>query len=367
MGKPKEDGHAHNFLWETLKRKFERGYYKLRNGNGTSDILVSVIIPVYNAGNYLRQCLDSVIGQTLREIEIICVNDGSTDDSLCILEEYARKDDRIVVVSKENENAGAGSARNLGISLAKGEYLSILDADDFFDKNLLAETVNSAQKHDADVVLFNSYIYDHVKKTVTTADFAVNKSVLPEKSVFSRADFAERIFQCTIGAAWCLLLRRDFVERHCLRFQAVHHADDFLFTYSVLALAQRITFVDKKLLYYRINNEHSQTVKKSAHYQSAFAAPFELKNFLIRNWLYYELKRSFINKALAYTLWYLNTADNWRYFSDFYVALKNTYFELLDIEDKPPDYFYDIAWYSQYREICRRTPEKYLFWRLYGL
>jgi glycosyltransferase involved in cell wall biosynthesis len=326
--------------------------------------MVSIVIAVYNAEPYLRQCLDSLLAQTFADMEIICVNDGSSDDSLRILEAYARKDDRIVVVSKENEDAGAGPARNLGLSFAKGEYLLVLDADDFFDENLLAETVNSARKHDADAVLFDSYAYDHVKKTVIAANYAVNPSVLPEKPVFSRMDFADRIFQCTIGAAWCMLLRRDFVERHGLRFQAVHHADDFLFTYAALALARRIAFVNKKLLCYRQNNEHSQSGMKSARWRSAFAAPYALKNFLIENGLYEELKMSFVNKALQYTLWYLNTCDSWRHFSDFYTELKSSYFKLLDIEGRLADCFYDRFLYLQYEKICRCAPGEYLFWKL---
>ena len=91
---------------------------------------VSVIIPVYNVEEYLRECLDSIVKQTLREIEIICVDDGSTDNSLEILKEYAKKDNRITVITQKNLHAGV--ARNAGLAVAKGEYLSFLDSDDFF-------------------------------------------------------------------------------------------------------------------------------------------------------------------------------------------------------------------------------------------
>ena len=111
---------------------------------------VSVITPVYNVETYLRQCLDSVLNQTLRDIEIICVDDGSTDGSAAILEEYAAKDSRIKVVKQEN--AGAGAARNAGLSVAKGEWLSILDADDEFSPNMLSEMVEAGERNSADVV-----------------------------------------------------------------------------------------------------------------------------------------------------------------------------------------------------------------------
>ena len=103
----------------------------------------SIVIPVYNVENYLRECLDSTAGQTLREIEIICVNDGSTDSSPAILEEYAAKDSRFVIAHQEN--AGVSAARNRGIDLAKGEYLLFLDGDDVAEP-CLAETAVSAME-----------------------------------------------------------------------------------------------------------------------------------------------------------------------------------------------------------------------------
>ena len=97
-------------------------------------VKVSVIIPVYNVEPYLKQCMDSVVGQTLKDIEIICVDDGSTDNSLDILREYAAEDSRIQII--EQKNAGAGAARNNGMRYATGKYLSFLDSDDFFERNI---------------------------------------------------------------------------------------------------------------------------------------------------------------------------------------------------------------------------------------
>lgn len=94
-------------------------------------IKVSVIIPVYNVEKYLEECLDSIINQTLKEIEIICIDDGSTDSSLNVLENYKKKDKRIIVL--QQQNLGAGAARNKGLDLARGKYLSFLDADDFLN------------------------------------------------------------------------------------------------------------------------------------------------------------------------------------------------------------------------------------------
>ena len=105
---------------------------------------VSVILPVYNVSDYLRQCMDSIVGQTLKDIEIICVDDGSTDDSLAILKEYEAKDQRVKVI--QQANAGAGAARNKGLEIATGEYLSFLDSDDFFEPDMLEKAIPKRKK-----------------------------------------------------------------------------------------------------------------------------------------------------------------------------------------------------------------------------
>ena len=130
----------------------------------TENPMVSVIIPVYNAEAYLEECLDSVVNQTLKNIEIICVNDGSTDNSLDILKEYQEKDDRVIIINQENQ--GAGVARNQGIKVAKGNYLSILDADDFFELNMLELMCMNALKFDADVTICRADGYDQDRKSV---------------------------------------------------------------------------------------------------------------------------------------------------------------------------------------------------------
>ena len=126
---------------------------------------VSVIIPVYNVEEYLRECLDSVVNQTLKEIEIICVDDGSTDSSLDILKEYAEKDNRITVMKQANLHAGV--ARNAGLSVAKGEYLSFLDSDDFFEKDMLEKMFLKVSSNLSDVIVCSNNLWDDKKSCIT--------------------------------------------------------------------------------------------------------------------------------------------------------------------------------------------------------
>lgn len=113
-------------------------------------VIVSVIIPVYNAETYLKECLDSVLSQTMGHLEVICIDDGSTDNSRCLIQEYQKADSRIRIL--EQENQGPGPARNRGIRAAAGKYISFLDADDFWhDENVLAKIVDAANKNDSDI------------------------------------------------------------------------------------------------------------------------------------------------------------------------------------------------------------------------
>ena len=130
---------------------------------------VSVIIPVYNVEQYLHECLDSVINQTLKEIEIICVDDGSTDSSLEILKEYAAKDNRITVIAQENLHAGV--ARNAGLTVAKGEYVHFLDSDDWVDLDTYEKLYNIIKKQNVNLIKFKSYTYDSQKNQIIDNEY----------------------------------------------------------------------------------------------------------------------------------------------------------------------------------------------------
>ena len=118
---------------------------------------VSVILPCYNGEKNLKQCINSVRNQTLKEIDIICVDDGSTDSTVDILKELQKEDPRIVLI--QQKNAGAGAARNVGLDRATGKYLSFLDADDFFEPDMLEKSVAAAEKYEADYIVFRADRY----------------------------------------------------------------------------------------------------------------------------------------------------------------------------------------------------------------
>ena len=118
-------------------------------------IKVTVVVAVYNSERYLRQTLDSILAQTLQEIEIICVDDGSVDSSLSILKKYACLDDRLIVLEQTEQSDGAGKARNLGLIHAHGQYLAFLDSDDFFEPDMLEKAYDKAIKTQSDIVIYD--------------------------------------------------------------------------------------------------------------------------------------------------------------------------------------------------------------------
>ena len=122
---------------------------------------LSVIIPVYNTDKYLEKSLDSLTSQTLKDIEIICVNDGSTDNSLAVLQKYADKDSRIIVINQEHKMQGA--ARNAGIKIAEGEYIGFVDSDDWVDKDYFEKLYNAVKKYDSDIALATNIRTGHGK------------------------------------------------------------------------------------------------------------------------------------------------------------------------------------------------------------
>ena len=167
---------------------------------------ISIIIPVYNVENYLSECLDSIISQTLKDIEIICINDGSTDNSLKILQEYKTKDNRITIIDKKNE--GSGIARNLGMAGAKGEYIYFADSDDWLaDCSVLEKIYNAAEKNCLDILIFGGYSCyykcDRLIKWKGRYKLSkINKKYF--KNVFSAEDIKQDIFKIP-STAWTKL------------------------------------------------------------------------------------------------------------------------------------------------------------------
>lgn len=237
--------------------------------NSNCPIKVSVIVPVYNVEKYLRTCMDFIVAQTLKEIEIICVNDGSTDGSLAILEEYALDDSRIKIVTQENK--GLSGARNTGMDLAKGEYIAFIDSDDwFYTLTALEELYERAKKFSLDVLRHRLVCFDNLKYSFFHSPWDNYAKFLPKGFQMEAfppeacVPFFWRI-PVTVPAA---IYRRDYVEKNNLRFADGLMYEDQLFFRQCLLTAKRLGFLDKALVVYRKNRVGSITDESSnwSHY-----------------------------------------------------------------------------------------------------
>ncbi|MCQ2498089.1 MAG: glycosyltransferase [Lachnospiraceae bacterium] len=301
------------------------------------DIRVSVVVPVYNSEKYLKKCLDSLLNQTLKEIEVICVDDDSTDSSCEIIQNIISYDERFKYIKKKHEGYGAAAARNEGLKYASGKYLIFLDADDWFESTMLEKLSLKADQEEAEIVFFDGYIYDDVSKTLSCETNRITDfNYFPNKEVFSWKDIKECIFQTSSGWAWNKLYLREFVVKSGLLFQNVFHADDAFFSYSSLILAKRITSIREKFIYYRSNVPTGQTAQMDNSPLSAPKFVMKLREELIHSDVYEELRESFIKLVVDYCEYYLRSLKKRESFCELYEYLKTEIYPVL-LSEKWPD------------------------------
>ena len=205
---------------------------------------VSVVVPVYNVEMYLKECLDSLINQTFKDIEIICVNDGSTDNSLNILNEYASKDERIKVFSKEN--SGPGPTRNYGIDNAQGEYLLFVDSDDWLDLDAIKILYETSKSQDLDLLIFLAEDYDDLQDKFYEEDY-YNNVLLPDsfdETVFNHRDIQKYLFSIAV-VPYNKLYRRSMLEKYHIRFPENVLFEDNPFHYEVLLSSRKMSILRK--------------------------------------------------------------------------------------------------------------------------
>ena len=319
---------------------------------------VSVIIPVYNAERYLWECLDSLLRQTMTDFEIICVDDGSTDHSYAILQEYAKKDKRFIILQQQNQYAGV--ARNRGMEVAKGEYYLFLDADDFFEPELLAHTYAYACATEADICVYPVRKYDNVTREFSPMPWTCVTDICQREKTFSRKTNPKEIFQFTSPAPWNKLFCRRFIERHNLHFQNTRSANDLAFVMTALALADRISILDESLLNYRRNVSTTLQATQSKEPFAFYKALIRLKENLQTLNIYQELEQGYINLAMGTCIYNLGTMYEKEAFIQVYSFLKEKGFYELDIMDKEQSYFFNQWQYSQLKKIIDLSVEEYI-------
>lgn len=273
-------------------------------------IKISVIVPVYNAQETIKNCLNSLINQTFKDFEIICIDDGSTDDSLKILNEYSKNDSRIVVLSQKNLKVS--SARNKGLSVAKADYIQFLDSDDTLDKNAFEQVYNKAILTNADITLFGHrrivdgiVEYDNLDK--------IERYLKDNKKISSIIPFTHYV--------WDKLFKKSFLLKNNILFSnEILVSEDGYFMLNCLANKPKITVVNE-ILHSYIDNESSSTSLLNWTGHSVDTFYHILKSSLFKNADIF-LKRLIINKYLnSLKYWFRCQKQQGQYFKDNYKKL----------------------------------------------
>ena len=307
---------------------------------------VSIIIAMYNAGKLLKYCMDSILTQTLTDFELICVNDGSTDNTLEILHGYQKIDSRVLIINQEN--MGAGLARNNGLKVAQGKYVIFLDSDDYFYPDFLKELFQAAEKNQTDITVCRCEGVDFDSKKKVDMSWSIEKKFLPNNNPFSWKESLDNIFLIFRGWAWDKLYRLSFLEKIDVRFPDLKNSEDFVFVFESLYRSQKIYVIDEVLIKQTRNLSGSRSQSRDANYGCFFKGLQLLKHDLVSLGLYEVLAKSYISFAVENTVWNYNTlgvqAKN-----NFLFSLKHEYEPELKVLSLDLRFFDDLN-YKKYFE-----------------
>ena len=261
-------------------------------------VKISVIVPVYNNEEYLDKCLSSICNQTLNDIEIICINDGSDDSSCDILNDFRQKDNRVVVLSQKNQ--GAGASRNNGIDIANGEYISFVDADDWLEEGCLEKLYNNAIQNNSDLVLFNSVerkADDEIKDRIY---IPIENEIDYGNFVFDY-NYSKRLVMNSMFVVWSKLYKASFIKDNNIKFDTHKIFNDVQFHIESMLLSKRISYVPEILYNYNKLNESSlQTSKSNSNKRLLVFEVFDgVERFLVEHGLLDEFYTNFIQFKLT--------------------------------------------------------------------
>lgn len=263
---------------------------------------VSVIVPVYNAEKYLKECISSIQNQSLKNVEIICVDDDSRDNSLKLLKEFASKDSRISII--KNQHGGAGAARNAGLQKAQGNYIIFLDADDYFAPDMLKTMQKNCMENNADFCVCRSKRFETSIHEAYPIDWTIDTKLLPNNaSVFSPEDIKNDIFRVVIGWAWDKMYKKSFIDQHQIFFQEQASTNDMLFTFSTLIMAKKISICNEYFVFQRIGNPASVSNSREKSWKCFVEALRAVKKMLIQNKKMLRFEKDFISYCLHAYIW----------------------------------------------------------------
>ena len=324
----------------------------------STEPLVSIVVPVYNAEKHLGQCLDSLLSQTHRNVEIICIDDGSTDGSASLLADYAQKDARVRLFRQRN--AGPGAARNRGIDEARGEYLYFLDADDWCDETLIQKAVGALERTGADMAALPHCEFDVRVGKPLRVRWSVLRNKFPNE-VATWRDCPHWVFESFQNFPWNKMLRMSFVRENRLRYQDIFLTEDLMFAGPALVLAGGIVQLDEALVYHRMGTGENTMAAKDSHPLDFIAAFCAFRTFLKEQQLYEPLQVAYVNWAIGGSLYNLNTLNTYEAFRAVYNTLAQGAAQDMGFFELEDDQYQNDRYRAFIADLKERSADEYLF------
>ena len=320
---------------------------------------VSIVMPTYNVEKYFRQCIESVINQTLKEIEIIPVDDGSPDNCGKIMDEYAEKDKRIKPIHKEN--GGYGSAVNLGIEKATGEYIAILETDDWVEPNAYELLYNEAKRNDTDMTKCMFYFYNSFRKhkdNIENNDKVYLYTNAP-KGEFNLKQYPQLLYKH--ASVWAAIYKNSFIKQ--IKFIEKGYYQDFPFFIETVCKANRISILQKYLIHYRIEEGQNSSTLRNDEKLLKMPENCIIGKDILKKYCFYEglMKETFYKHAFN---------ANFGFYNRIPLKYKGKYLELLKelFEDIRNDKDFKYLYFdNEQKKFVQNILNKSSFTILFGL
>lgn len=326
------------------------------------NIQLSIIVPFHNAQKYVKGCLDSITKIEKLAVEVICVDDGSTDNTLDLLKEYQSQDQRIVIL--QQENLYAGIARNNGMKVAQGKYITFIDADDeLFSVDTLYKACELAEARNCDLFVCGAIAGADKQKT-GKENWVLRMDWLPDQEVVAAKELGIYAIRAFGGAPWAKLFRRAFIEEHKLEFPPLKRSEDFCFVEPAVCMSQRISWLDEPLIFHRkavsssLENTHDES-------PAIFWEADKLEIAVLKkHGLWQDFQEAFKLSCTFKLEYHLRIMKTWEGFSAVYNCEKEEIWPFLEnIEAEPEDEEYKACKARLIKQFMCASPAEFLFTR----
>ena len=300
---------------------------------------VSIILPAYNVEKYLSKCIESIIKQTYKNIEIIIIDDGSTDNTYAIAEEYSKIDKRIIVFYQEN--SGSGPARNIGIEKSTGDYIMFVDPDDWIDKHMISDYIYLQSKFETDIILSGYYENYFINNDVKITEKKLNKKYL-KNQLLVRENYLELFLEEAICAPTRILYKKEIIDKNHIRFPDLRRSQDIVFNYRYFNCIKSLYVTEKVYYHYRIQSSNYLLKLNKDYYLTISRIYTEILD-LHKQWnikITYNNLCKFNNRFLVLIGYYIESAILQDY--NFEIIFNEKYLKEIVYNSKPIDIYHKL-------------------------